>query len=154
MARELTGKHVLGIALLAFGTIIGVNLVMAYSAISTFPGLETKSSYIASQHFDRQRAAQQTLGWNASLEIEGGRAVLRIVDQQGIGVFPETLALQLRRPTHQRDDIRPVLTPEAPGRWSATADLAPGNWNADIEALDRDGTLFRQRLYLVVGQGG
>ncbi|MGP9804186.1 FixH family protein [Paracoccus sp. NSM] len=154
MARELTGKHVLGIALLAFGTIIGVNLVMAYSAISTFPGLETKSSYIASQHFDSQRAAQQTLGWNASLDIEGGRAVLRIVDQQGIGVFPETLALQLRRPTHQRDDIRPVLTPEALGRWSASADLAPGNWNADIEAVDRDGTLFRQRLYLVVGQGG
>ncbi|MBW7055892.1 FixH family protein [Paracoccus bogoriensis] len=153
MKRELTGRHVLGIAILAFGTIIGVNLVLAYNAVRTFPGLETASSYIASQHFDRQRAAQQSLGWQASLEIEGGRAVLRILDRQGAGVFPETLTLQLRRPTHQRDDIRPALTPEAPGRWSAHADLAPGNWNADIEATDRDGTLFRQRLYLAVGQG-
>jgi nitrogen fixation protein FixH len=37
MARELTGRHVLIITLAAFGTIIAVNLLMAFLAVGTFP---------------------------------------------------------------------------------------------------------------------
>ena len=44
MARELTGRHVLAITLTAFGVIIAVNLMMAFKAVSTFPGLETPNS--------------------------------------------------------------------------------------------------------------
>ena len=62
MARELTGRHVLAITLAAFGVIIAVNMVMAVKAVSTFPGLETPNSYVASQRFDRDRAAQAALG--------------------------------------------------------------------------------------------
>ena len=57
MARELTGRHVLAITLAAFGVIIAVNMVMAVKAVSTFPGLETPNSYVASQEFDRDRQA-------------------------------------------------------------------------------------------------
>ena len=60
---EITGKHVLAITVSAFAVIIGVNVVMAWKAISTFPGLEVKNSYVASQTFDADRAAQQALGW-------------------------------------------------------------------------------------------
>ena len=55
---ELKGRHVLGIAVGAFGVIIAVNLVMAYQAISTFPGLEVANGYVASQTFDADRKAQ------------------------------------------------------------------------------------------------
>lgn len=154
MKRELTGKHVLAIAVSAFGVIIAVNLVMAYNAIGSFPGVETKSSYIASQHFDRDRDAQQGLGWQADLAIEGDRAVLRLTDAHGTAIAPEVLRLQLRRPTHQRDDQQPELSPEAPGRWSAPLALAPGNWNADVMAEDDDGVVFRQRLYLNIRRAG
>ena len=35
---ELTGKHVLGITVGAFTVIIAVNMLMAFKAVSTFPG--------------------------------------------------------------------------------------------------------------------
>lgn len=38
MARERTGRHVLIITLAGFGTIIAVNLLMAFMAVGTFPG--------------------------------------------------------------------------------------------------------------------
>ena len=55
MTKELTGRHVLIITLAAFGVIIAVNLVMAFLAVGSFPGLEVKNSYVASQDFDRER---------------------------------------------------------------------------------------------------
>jgi nitrogen fixation protein FixH len=36
-----------------------VNLLMAYQAISTFPGLEVKNSYVASQKFDERNARKR-----------------------------------------------------------------------------------------------
>lgn len=150
MKRELTGGHVLAITLAAFGTIIGVNLVMAANAISSFPGVETASPYVASQHFQADRAAQQQLGWQADLTLVEGRLALHLTDAQGLGVAPRTLQLMLRRPTHQASDQQPRLNPEGPGRWTARVDLAPGNWNADLIAQADDGTPYRLRLPLHV----
>ena len=56
---ELTGKHVLGITVGAFAVIIGVNVLLAVKAVSTFPGLEVDNSYVASQGFDKRKAAQE-----------------------------------------------------------------------------------------------
>ena len=55
----------------AFCVIIGVNLVLAYSAIKTFPGLEVKNSYVASQKFDERKMAQEALGWTVTAESQG-----------------------------------------------------------------------------------
>ena len=48
MSQELTGQKVLAITATGFAIIIGVNITMAYSALSTFPGLVVKNSYVAS----------------------------------------------------------------------------------------------------------
>ena len=56
--KELTGRKVFAIMATGFSVIIGVNITMAYSAISTFPGLVVKNSYVASQNFDRELSAQ------------------------------------------------------------------------------------------------
>lgn len=71
MTRELTGRHVLAITLGAFGVIIAVNLLMAFKAVSTFPGLETPNSYVASQVFDAERVAQESLGWTVTPTMTG-----------------------------------------------------------------------------------
>ena len=76
--RELTGRHVLGITVTAFAVIIGVNLVLAYKAVSTFPGLEVANGYIASQTFDAERKAQVALGWTAVPEYRDGRLTLAL----------------------------------------------------------------------------
>ena len=52
----ITGPKFFAIFASFFVVIIAVNLVMAFSAIRTFPGLEVKNSYVASQEFDRERA--------------------------------------------------------------------------------------------------
>jgi nitrogen fixation protein FixH len=57
---EITGRHVLAITVGAFGLIIAVNVVMAWKAISTFPGLEVENSYVASQEFDRREARRKS----------------------------------------------------------------------------------------------
>ena len=59
--RKITGWHVVAVFVASFGLIISVNILMAYKAISTFPGLAVKNSYVASQQFDKKRAAQQAL---------------------------------------------------------------------------------------------
>ena len=86
MTREIKGWHVLTGFVAAFGIIISVNLVLAYQAVSTFPGLEVKNSYVASQSFDVDRKAQEALGWEVSATVTQGVlrvAVLRVVAGPG-----------------------------------------------------------------------
>ena len=59
--KPLTGRKVLAIAIISFGAIIAANLTLAYSAVQSFPGIEVKNGHIASQTFERDRAAQERL---------------------------------------------------------------------------------------------
>ncbi|WP_062560786.1 FixH family protein [Paracoccus aminovorans] len=145
MARELTGRHVLLITLAAFGTIIAVNVFMAVKAVGTFPGLEVKNSYVASQTFDRERAAQQALDWTVTPDYDGRELVLVIRDAQGNPAPVRTLDVTIGRPTHVREDQHPAFT-YAGGLFRAPLHLAPGLWNIHLVATAPDGTVFRQRI--------
>lgn len=145
MIRELTGKHVLAITGAAFGTIIAVNVFMAMKAVGTFPGLEVANSYVASQRFDRDRAAQTALNWTVSAEYDGRRMALAIRDGQGNPARIRTLAVTVGRPTFMAQDRQPEFTPEG-GLYVAPLVLGPGLWNLHVTATAWDGTQFRQRL--------
>ena len=71
MTKEIKGWHVATVFVLAFSVIISVNLVLAFNAVRTFPGLEVKNSYVASQSFDEDRATQLALNWDVSAELHG-----------------------------------------------------------------------------------
>ena len=145
MKRELTGRMVLGITVAAFAVIIGVNLVLAFSAVRTFPGLEVGNSYVASQNFDRDRAAQSTLHWTVTPDYDGRVMTLAIRDAAGRPVKAQSLTATIGRPTHKRDDVTPDFTYRG-GLWSAPVTLAPGAWNIHLTATAPDGTPFRQRI--------
>ena len=81
--REFTGKHVFLIFGGAFAVIITVNLALAYNAVRTFPGLEVKNSYVASQQFDERRDAQLQLGWSVRADAGEGQVILSITDADG-----------------------------------------------------------------------
>ena len=102
VAKELTGRHVLIITLSAFGVIIAVNLVMAFLAVGSFPGLEVKNSYVASQQFDRDRLAQERLGWTAKASYDGQQISIEIVDGQGAHPVLRDFTATVGRPTHTR----------------------------------------------------
>lgn len=145
MRKELTGRHVLLIAVAAFGVIIAVNLVLAITAVGSFPGLEVANSYVASQNFDRERHAQQALGWQVSPEYRDGRLTLKIADAQGLPAPVRDLRVIVSRPTQKRDDVMPQMR-FAGGLWVADLPLSPGAWVVHLEADAPDGTVFRQRL--------
>ena len=153
MTRELTGRHVLFITLSAFCVIIAVNLVMAFLAVGSFPGLEVKNSYVASQQFDRERAAQQNLGWTAKAGYDGGQIVIEIVDATGAHPVLRDLSATIGRPTHKRDDVTPQFEQAGGGIYRAPLELEPGAWNIHVQAVAPDGTAFRQRLDHIARSG-
>ena len=72
MMTELTGKHVLSITVSAFALIIGVNVLLACKAISTYPGLDVDNSYVGFQGFHTRKAAQVALVWTHTPQLRSG----------------------------------------------------------------------------------
>lgn len=147
MKRTLTGWHVLAIFGGCFGIIIAVNLTLAFQAVSTFPGLVTKNSYVASQSFEEDRDAQDALGWNVNTQLRQGVLTLNITDPDGTPVEPTILKATLGRATHVAEDVTPVF--EWTGNaFVAQADVSQGYWTLWLELRAEDGTAFRRRIPL------
>ncbi|WP_212524876.1 FixH family protein [Actibacterium sp. MT2.3-13A] len=147
--KPLTGRTVLVITVAAFAVIIGVNVTMAVLAVGTFPGLEVKNSYVASQEFDARRQAQERLGWQVSTDYALGRLTVSFTDAQGLPVDPSDFSILIGRTTEAADDIRPSFSGYN-GQYSTPLDLGHGKWMMLVEARAEDGTEFRQRLELFV----
>ena len=147
MIREFTGWHMLGLMLGMFGIIITVNLWFAYNAVATFPGVEDRNAYVASQKFEAERQAQEALGWDVTASLSNDTVTVAILDDAGNPVQAEVLRAIFGRPTHVNDDQTPDFI------WNGTAITAPveagqGNYNLRLELLADDGTHFRRRFPL------
>lgn len=142
--RKLTGWHVLAMFIGCFGVIITVNLTLAYNAVATFPGLEVKNSYVASQHFNDDRAAQEALGWDVRAYTDRGALVLDIA-KNGEPVSPKILSATFGRATSVAQDQTPIFVFDGVAH-RAPVQISPGNWNLRLEAEAADGTIFRQRI--------
>lgn len=147
MSREFTGWHMLAIMVGAFGIIIAVNLTLAWNAVATFPGLETRNSYVVSQKFEADRAAQNALRWDVAATLENGVLAVAITDKDGKPVQPKVINAVLGRATHTGQDEAPAFT------WNGTALTAPvaasdGYWNLRLQLESPDGTPFRRRIQL------
>lgn len=147
--REFTGKHAAAVFIGAFSVIIGVNIVLAVSAVRTFPGLEVQNTYVASQQFDARRKAQLALGWTARAEAADGRVILSITDRDGNPVEAASLDAVIGRATQIRDDTTPEFRFDGTA-YVAQVDLGAGNWNIRMIARAGDGTEFRQRIAFYV----
>ncbi|HVG47030.1 MAG TPA: FixH family protein [Rubellimicrobium sp.] len=148
----ITGPKAFAIFSWFFVVIIAVNVVMAYQAVHTFPGLEVENSYVASQTFDAERKAQEALGWTARATIEGGELTLRVTGPNGAPVQGATMQAILGRATVETEDQ--VLAFAFDGEaWRAPVTVERGHWELRIDAVAADGTAFRQRLDLNVEQG-
>ena len=150
--REVTGRHVLGITVSAFAVIIGVNLTLAYKAVSTFPGLEVGNSYVASQEFNARRDAQLALGWTLTHAYASGRLHLGFTDTAGHPVEVRDLTVLIGRTTEAADDVMPAFA-WLNGHYEAEVALKPGNWLLRVTATAADGTLFEQRQSFSVRAG-
>ena len=146
--RELTGRGVLAITLSAFGVIIAVNIAMAYFAVQTFPGLEVRNSYVASQGFNDRMRAQQALGWTTEADMTAGTLRIRITDETGAPAPVAMITAVLGRPTTTREDETPDLRFDGEA-YVADVAVAYGNWDLRITAEAADGTQYTYRVDLV-----
>ncbi len=149
MQREFTGRHAAILFVSAFAVIIGVNLVLAVQAVKTFPGLEVRNSYVASQEFDVRRSAQMSLGWSVRADARDGRVFLSVTDKDGGPVELAQLDATLGRATHVWDDIQPEFVFDG-SAYVAPVELGKGNWNIRMVARAANGTEFTQRVILHV----
>jgi len=146
--KQFTGRKMLLVMVSFFAVIISVNLYMAYSAVSTFPGLEVENSYVASQQFNDRAAAQRALGWEVSLSREGNELVLDLQDADG-PVIPASISAVIGRPTFSGDDID-LQFGLVGSSYRAEAELASGPWRLFLDVVAQDGTFYKKRLHLVV----
>jgi nitrogen fixation protein FixH len=147
--REIKGRHVLFGFVGAFGVILTANLTLAFNAVSTFPGVETRNSYTASQNFDRNKEAQLALGWTVSAEVDGDELRVTIIDAEGRPVNPPGLTGIFGKATHVKADVTPEFV-YLNGVHVAPVPATPGNWNLRMKAVAEDGTVFQQRISLHV----
>jgi len=145
----ITGRKVFLIFAGAFAVIISVNLLLAFSAVRTFPGLEVKNSYVASQNWDEERAAQLALDWTVDAVVRDELLTLSITDAMGAPVEVQSLSGVFGRATSVKDDQTPAF--EFNGEaYVAPVQTSDGNWNLRLEAVAPDGTDFRQRIVVLV----
>ncbi|MEP1765593.1 MAG: FixH family protein [Sulfitobacter sp.] len=144
MTTEIKGWHVATIFVLAFSVIIAVNLTLAYNAVRTFPGLEVKNSYVASQSFDADRASQVALNWDVSAQLHGDVLTLTIIEDER-AIAPKIESATFGRATNVAQDQTPVF--EFDGRTlRAPVHGGSGNWNLRLRARGANGALFQQRV--------
>ncbi len=141
----ITGPKFFAIISTFFIVIIAVNTVLAVQAVRTFPGLEVKDSYVASQTFDQERTAQLALGWTVRADEANGELVISITDTAGNPVEAATIEGTFGRPTTVRDDQTPVFVFDG-SVYRAPITAGPGQWNFRMEATAKDGTHFQQRI--------
>ena len=145
---EIKGRHVFAGFAAAFLVIIGVNLMLAFQAVATFPGLEVRNSYIASQSFDENRTAQLALGWDVSATLDEHTLSLKIV-QNDQPIAPTIEEAIFGRATNVAFDEIPDFTFDGTAL-RAQVIAGAGNWNLRIKARAKDGTLFQQRIIVEV----
>lgn len=152
MGKPLTGFKVLMIAVSAFGIIIAVNLTMAFKAVQTFPGIEVRNSFQASQEFDAARDAQLALGWDVGARYGDGVLEIEITGPDGGPAEVAEMVALVGWATSTRDDRTPSFTRNG-AVYATPIDLTDGNWNIRLQARAADGTAFRQRIPLYVRDG-
>lgn len=150
--HPFTGWHMLAVVGLFFGTIIAVNIAMAYWAVSTFPGLNAHNSYVASQNYNlllKAAANQDAIGWRGEVSVSGGHLGLQLTTREGSPVKGLEVSALTGRPASAADDRDVPLLPQGDS-YRTEAPLAPGRWLVEIEAREKGELRWRETRAITV----
>ncbi len=157
-AGGLTGRHVLFALIAFFSVILAVNMTMMTLAIRTMPGSEVKSSYEASQRFNRGLdaiAEQDRRGWQVDIVTtgirSGGPFSVHVRDRAGEALGGLRVEARIARPADARFDQRIALSDLGVGRYGAgLPELSPGQWLIGVEIFRGDDRLFVSQRRIVL----
>lgn len=137
MTTQFTGRHMAIIMVAFFSVVIGVNFVMARSAIQTFGGTVVENSYVASQQFNgwlRDADSQDRLGWRARASAEPGNRIAVALASPAGHVGHATVTVEAEHPLGLLKSQHLVLTEERPGLYATVHRLPAGRWRLRIVA--------------------
>ncbi|MCX7282488.1 MAG: FixH family protein [Novosphingobium sp.] len=142
--RPFTGRKMAAILISFFAVVIGVNVVMARLASSTFGGVVVENSYVASQEFNgwlRQASVERSLGWSGIIARDSaGRAAITLADSNGKPIAAANVSAIAEHPLGQRPTTTLVLQETAPGAYAAP--LEAGRWRLRV-TVSADGRIWR-----------
>jgi len=134
----LKGWHVLAAFVGFFGVVFSVNAFFITKAFETFPGEDTRRSYVQGLAYNEvleERAAQAELGWSASANLTAERVLIEVRDADGAPVRSLRLTGTLRHPASMQLDRELTFTEVRSGVYAAgVAELSEGRWELNAEA--------------------
>ena len=157
---QLTGRHVLLGFCGFFGFILFTNTIMIYLAVSTFPGLQSKSAYKAGRDYNEQieaARAQADLGWSGSVTLDQSAGshvhfTAEFVDRNARPVSGLKVTGVLRRTVHGNQDVPLIFEALGNGvyRTRLDRDAVEGQWFLRLTADDGFDHAFRleQKVYV------
>ena len=117
----------------ALGVVIVVNVGMAWSALSTFPGTAVENTFDHSNDYDKVLAEAEreaALGWTLQVALDAGRPVVTLTARDGTPLRDAQVSATAMRPLGPDQNTKLVFRAEAPGRYvAADALAAPGQWD-------------------------
>lgn len=153
-SRGFTGWHMLGIMCLFFGVIITVNIIMAYSAISSWSGLVVQNSYVASQEFNEKAITgkeQAALQWETIIDYKNGAFSYHLTDQNGTPIEATNAVAHFKRPVGDANDTTVTMTQVETGKFISEVDLGEGAWIVEINSEAGLEDPYRQiRRFIIV----
>lgn len=150
-----TGWHMAGVMILFFGTIITVNLVMAWNATRSWSGLVVQNTYVASQEFNGKVAEAKAFaasGIEGALTLEPGHVIYKVVDAKGAPLAADSVTAVFKRPVDEREDFTLALMPDAPGLFVAERAVPAGQWVVDISTGRGGEKVFHQTVRTIAGE--
>jgi nitrogen fixation protein FixH len=130
--------------------VFAVNFYMARAAITTFSGLEADKPYQEGLKYNDVIAAareQAQRNWKVDVTVEAQNdgIVLLVTQRDGAGVVTQGLSINatFMHPADRRRDVAVTLTSEGNGLYRASAPVAAGRWDVQIDALKDGALLFR-----------
>lgn len=150
--QPFTGWHMLAILVAFFGVVIAVNVTMATYASSSWSGLISKDTYVASQDFNVEAAKARR--WLA----EGFKGEFTVKDKvleytlkgpaAKLDHLTEISAI-FHRPVGDKQDFTIKLKKVSDGFFTAEHNLAVGQWIVDLAAIENGETVYHEaeRIY-------
>jgi nitrogen fixation protein FixH len=148
---RVKGWHVLAIIVAFFGVVFTVNAIFITTALNTFPGEETRRSYVQGRDYNQvvdARRAQEALGWSATANLTEERVLIEVRDADGQPVTGLRLEGVLQHPASMSYDRDLVFTEVRDGVYAAgVCDLPIGRWTLSAEAMGEQPFALETRLW-------
>jgi len=157
---QLTGGMVAAMLILFFGVVVSVNATIMTVALRTMPGVETRSAYEDSQHFNEEIARQHerdARGWSAAATLvrqgEGATLAVTLVDRNGGPLAGLAASARLRHPATSARDHDLSLSESRSGGYEARFEtIEAGSWILELQAKRGEEVVFVSRSRVTLAE--